>query len=325
VPKAHRLGLTTQVDKTGKGVSCRTEKRENMPKDERGNIVDVLIYGNSTFNRMNMGRFYEQFFNAAGRDITQNLREELGLDRHERPTLSTIENSPGFTPEFVEWAFAKCLRFYQILSPGQYKLMLKHPNPTEHVTSIIRDGVYLWLPTNNPVNYRKAAVEIRDGEFCPFKGPVTYRDPEGKWTTTEKEVLIGGIHLMMLEKTGEEWSAAASVKVQHFGVPAKLNQHDRNTSPGRQQAVRGLGESETRSYVCTVGSMETMEFLDASNNPDSHRRATRSIIEADQPTNIPEAIPRDEIPYGGSRPVTMVQHVMECRGIRFVYQKESEE
>ncbi|MFO5701888.1 hypothetical protein ACLBSN_32485, partial [Klebsiella pneumoniae] len=47
------------------------------------------------------------------------------------------------------------------------------------------------------------------------------------WVTTKVNVLMGPLYMMLLEKIGEDWSAAASVKTQPFGLPSKLNNHDR--------------------------------------------------------------------------------------------------
>lgn len=83
--------------------------------------------------------------------------------------------------------------------------------------------------------------------------------------------------------------------------------------------MRSAGESETRSYVATIGSWATNELLDQTNNPMSHRAVIRSILQANEPTNIDIAVPRDLVPYGGSRPVQLMNHLLECRGLRFIY------
>jgi hypothetical protein len=128
--------------------------------------------------------------------------------------------------------------------------------------------------------------------------------------------------MIELEKTGEDWSGVASVKTNHFGVPAKLNNYDKQTAPGRQAPVRALGESETRSYISTVGPEATMEMLDQSNNHAAHRNAVENILKAPKPTNIQKVVDRKKVPFGGSRPVSLVHHVLNCRGLRFVYRPD---
>jgi hypothetical protein len=42
-------------------------------------------------------------------------------------------------------------------------------------------------------------------------------------------------------------------------------------------------------------------------------------LTADRPTNIPVAIDRQQIPLGGSKPLSLVRHVAMCGGWRMVY------
>jgi len=313
--------------KTTKGVDCATRKDEDMPVDENGNRADVVIYGGSTVKRMNIGRMYEQFLNAASRDLTHRLRRECGLDAKLKPTQYQIAQLNG--QPIIDWCWEKLLGYYHIVTPLQYDMLMvdnEDPNARfRHVSSVLKDGIYLYFPPDNPVNNLEMVMAVRDSEYCPHYGPVTYRDNAGRMVTTSGPVLIGSLYMIMLEKTGEDWSGAASVKTQHFGVPAKLSNYDKQTSPGRQAPVRGLGESETRLFTTTVGPQATMELLDQSNNPDSHRMATETILKSTFPTNIDRAVDRQKVPLGHSRPVSFVNHLMACRGIKFVHVDDHKE
>lgn len=290
-----------------------------MPVDENGNRADIVVYGGSTIGRMNMGRLYEHFINAARRDLEHRLRREAGFIHDVPPTAYQIAQ---FCQDeaAVKRTFDTAMRFYAIVAPLMHKFLEEGGDPAEHVASILRDGMYLYMPPDNPVDFLEMGRQLRDSEFCPHYGPVTYTDGAGNTHVTKNNVLIGGQYYLMLEKTGDDWSGVASVKVQHFGVPAKLNNFDKQTSPGRQQSVRGLGESETRSYVCTVGPKATAKMLGLSNNPAAHREATRNIITADQPTNIETVVGPEITQSGAHRPVSLVFHLAQCRGFTYVYQ-----
>ncbi len=300
-----------------------------MPVDENGNRADVVIYGISTVKRMNFGRFYEQFINAASRDLLHKVRRQAGLKHNVKPTayqLATVKQNT----EVVESIWQQLMGYYEIVAPLQQDLLIDDPDHWRHVEAVLmdegtwHDGIYLWVPPDNPVNNLAMAKELRDSEFCPHYGPVTYRDNAGKMVTTVDPTLIGTLYMIMLEKTGEDWSGVASVKTNHFGVPAKLNNYDKQTAPGRQAPVRALGESETRSYISTVGPEATMELLDQSNNHTTHSHAVETILKAPKPTNIDKVVDRKKVPFGGSRPVALVQHVLNCRGIKFVYRPDTE-
>lgn len=295
---------------------------EYMPMDENGNRAEVVIYGGSTIKRMNLGRMYEQFINAASRDLTHRLRKAWGLDPKLTPTayqLAQLTDS-----DLIEWCWETLLNYYRIVAPLQYDMLVVDHDHARHVKAVLRDGIYLYIPPDNPVNNLEMVKAIKNSEYCPHYGPVTYRDINGKEVKTSGPVLIGSMYMILLEKTGDDWSGVASVKTQHFGVPAKLNNYDKQTAPGRQAPVRGLGESETRLFTTVVGPEPTMELLDQSNNPESHRAATRSVLKAHQPTNIERAVNRDEVPLGNSRPVGFVNHLLECRGLKFVYRPEQD-
>lgn len=292
-----------------------------MPTDENGNRADVIIYGGSTIKRMNTGRLYEQFTNAASRDLLHRLRKEVGLQPQLTPTSHQIKEVVS-NPKHVELIWTKLLGYYKIVSPIQYDLLKDDPDPARHVKAVLERGIYLYIPPDNPVDSLEMANTLKDSEYCPHYGPVTYKDSQGREVTTQNSVLIGSLYMLMLEKTGEDWSGVASVKTNHFGVAAKLNNFDRNTSPGRQQSVRALGESETRSYICTVGPEATMEILDQSNNPESHRVATETILKAPKPTAISKVVDRNVVPFGGARPVGFVEHLLGCLGMKFNYRPD---
>lgn len=306
----------------GKGVACKVMPDDQMPRDANGNIAHLVVYGNARVKRMNMGGLYEQFINAASRDLTHRLRREAGLQPKIPPTAYQLAQLRE-QPELLQRQFDTLMRYYEIVAPLQYDLLLNDPDPGRHVLRVLKDGVYLYIPPDNPVDNLEMAKALKESEFCPHYGPVTYVDANGQTVTTKDPVLIGSLYILLLEKTGEDWSGVASVKTNHFGVPAKLNNYDKHTSPGRQQTVRALGESESRSYVCTVGPWATMELLDQSNSPDSHKERVETILKAPKPANIERSVDRTKIPLGGSRPVALVNHLLNCRGVRFVYTPET--
>ena len=306
----------------GKGVNCKTIPDKDMPTDSRGNVADVIIYGNSTFNRTNMGRFMEHFFNASSRDLAQRLREEKGLPRH-GPLLSIQTKKAVADKEWTAHAFGKVLEYYKMTVPRQYEDMLNHPDPASHIRHILEDNIYLNHSTDNPISPMDQMRNIMNSEFIPHYDTVTYTNNKGERVQSDDKMLISPIYMIVLEKNGEDYSACASTRTQHFGVPAKLAQSDRNTTPAKESSVRGMGESESRSWVSNVGAEPTMEIMDLSNNPQSHKFGVRNIITHETPTNIDRLVDREKIPYGGSRPVNLVKHILACRGLIPYYKNES--
>lgn len=59
------------------------------------------------------------------------------------------------------------------------------------------------------------------------------------------------------------------------------------------------------------------EIHDRSNNPVVADEVILSVLTAEQPTNIPEAVDRDRFPLGNNRSMAILNHVLECEGVAF--------
>lgn len=312
----------------GKGVICLTRPAKDMPKTKHGVTVDVIIYGGSTIRRSNFGRFYEQYYNACSRDLLFRLRSQCGLLPNVKPTehqLKEIEKNPVLVLDI--WNTLN--RYFELWAPVHKELIQPDTSsPAVYVCDVLADrehinpGITVNVPVDNPVDILDTIRKIEASEFKPLYDVLTYVNNAGQEVTTDIPMLVGALHILLLEKIGEDWSGVASAKTQQFGLPAKMGNGDANRTPGRENPMRACGESETRSYVAVIGPAATNELLDQTNNPASHREAVRSILTAEQPTNLPVAVPRDIVPYGGSRPVPLMQHLLECRGIRFIYKPD---
>lgn len=310
-----------------KGVICDIWDDEDMPVDANGNRADFIMDGDSTIKRMNIGRMYEQYYNATSRDISVKIRQMLGVDMsgNIREQIRTIV-AQGKHDAIINEAFEYVLGYYKIISPMMYDLAVQRSTQpgavTEHVMDIVRDGIYIWLPTDNPAESVDIVQQLRK-HYPIHIGPVTYKGRSGNVVQTESPILIGSIYVMLLEKTGVDWSGTSSSKLQHFGIPAKLTAADKNAAPGRQQPVRIFGESEVRLGCAATGGDTIAEVLDQSNNPAAHKHIVGNILRAEKPTAIANVIDRQVIPRGNSRALVYLRHILECAGVRYV-QKKSE-
>lgn len=269
-----------------------------MPVDSAGNRAEVIMDGDSTIKRMNIGRLYEQWINACSRDVSIRVQE------HIRQGGS------------VEEAWKYLLSYYYTVSPKMGDLMTSpdyEGTPEQHVAEVVENGVFLWLPNDNPANPIEMVKILRD-YFPPTFGPVTYAGGH----VTEQPVLIGSLYVIMLEKTGVDWSGTSSSKLQHFGIPARVSNADKHATPGRNQPVRILGEAEIRLLNAVVGSDVAADLLDQSNNPATHKAIVKELLMSEQPTNIEEILDRRDHPLGNSRSLLFVKHILECAGIEFV-------
>ena len=294
----------------GKGVICDVWDTEDMPMDAEGNRAEIIMDGDSTIKRMNIGRLYEQYLNATSRHVSNVVRGMIA----------------DLKPASIEAAWLYLLGYYKIVSPRMYDLITGPSytsTPRSHLEEIAKDGVYLYLPTDNPAYSPDMIEDLR--KYYPINiGPVTYRGRSGNVVTTNSNILIGTLYIMLLEKTGGDWSGVSSAKLQHFGIPARLTKYDKHSLPGRAQPVRITGESEVRLLAATIGGEMTAELLEMSNSPALHKHVVGNLLRAEKPSNIKTIIDRNLVPRGGSRSLVYVNHALECAGMKFYYVPDPE-
>jgi len=334
----------------GKGVIVKVMKREDMPKDEFGNSADIIACGMATVNRMNVGRKYEAYGNAARRDVLKRITEmamtdpaapiinleklgmvnghihkvnaQVEINRKDRYLKQKLETLQSVSPNTFDKMWRYLLGFYSTINPvmgnwfesGQYR-----ETPAHHLAQVMNNDIFIYSPPNNERQWDKI-VEDLEANYPPMRSAITYRGNSGKMVTTvKKNIMMGSTYFMILEKDGQDWAAVGSAKTQIHGVLAQITNADKYAQPWRSQAIRAYGESEVRILVSYVGPHFTAELLDRNNNPETHKAVLYSIYESATPTNIPMAVDRKKIPYGGSKPLQLVNHILEVGGTRFKY------
>lgn len=281
----------------GKAVIVEVWPDERMPVDARGTRAEVIMDGGSIVNRLNPARLMEQSLNGVLDTAWERVRNMM--DNKQDP-------------------FPFILQLYRIMSPKFYDIVVKEARPEHHCRKIYKEGFYVWLPTDNPVDY----VSVSDllAEFCPpLIQPITYIDGQGKQITTERPVLIADQYFIMLEKIGDDYSAVASPVLQPQGIPGKITRADKYSSPGRPQAIRGIGETEMRILNTMTDPDMVSDLLDFANSPATHRYAVRQLLTHPTPTNIEEIVPRSIIPRGNNRITQHVANSIMAGGFEFEY------
>lgn len=287
-----------------------------MPIDDNGNRVDIIMDDLSTTRRLNPARFYEQYINAASRDVVKRIKDRLGFDPKDRPKSYVVQFFRSLSREEIYETFEYVMGYYRIVSPRMFEIMAAEYGPDDiihHLQSICTKGIYLYFPPNNPVN-RPEMIEAIHEHYPPFITPVTFTNLDGRKVRTVEPILIGSMYYLILEKTAEDWSAVSSAKRNHYGTTARLTNFDKHSAPGRQQPTKTIGEAEDRLLAAVVGGEVVADVMDASNNPQAHKYQQRSILMADRPTDIECALDREEIPKGGHRPLSFVNHMFQCSG-----------
>lgn len=302
-----------------KGVVCHVIPSSQMPVDQDGNRADIVADPNSTISRMNLGRLYELYISACARDARKKVRDTLGLEPNQKVTKESLQDYNSDTINDV-WDYIKGI--YKIVSPlrmyEKFALKLNPDQVLDHLVACINEWIYLYIPPENETENIEVVKQLEE-YVQPTYGPVTYIGNSGKEVTTKENVRIGSMYYILLEKTGDDWTAVSSAKLQNYGVLSQITNADKYSQPTRQQAIRAFGESELRILRSYTGATATAEITDRNNNPDSHYAILESILGAENPVVIEDAVDRRKVPYGGSKPLKLFKHYAFCGGWRVKY------
>jgi DNA-directed RNA polymerase beta subunit len=303
-----------------KGIICKVAKPEEMPVDENGTRADAVMDAYSTVNRMNPSRMYELYINAASFDLEKKLRGYFGITENDRSINRKLNNMFENNVDAFHTIYNELMHYYDIISPKMFKRFseMHIEGKVQHMYSVLSKGIFLFMPVNND---RENTQIIRDLEkhFRPIHGPVVYMGNSGRIVKTEEKVRVANLYMMLLDKTGDSWSASSSGKLQHFGILAPITKADKFAQPARNNPIRGLGESEFRIWGAYVGTIGVAEIADRNNNPLTHNHLVYGLLSSDNPIEITNLVDRKLIAYNGSKPIQLVNHIGFCSGWEFVY------
>lgn len=291
-----------------------------MPVDEAGNRADIVMDANSTISRMNFGRLYEQYINAASRDVVKHLCNTVGIKKGDKKYFNALTKLFENDRNTFNHMYDYVMGYYSIISPKMYKhfSMLNEQGKFDHIASILKDNLYLFIPPDNEPEQTDIIKQL-EKHYRPTYGPVSYIGNSGQRITTKNNVRIGSVYIMLLEKIGDAWSAVSSGKLQHFGILSQLTKADKFSQPTRNQAVKAVGETEGRILASYTKQNLVAEIMDRNNNPVTHKEIVWGILRSDVPSMIPELIDRSKIPFGGAKPIQLINHLAQCSGWQYVY------
>lgn len=301
----------------GKGVICSVKKANEMPMDADGNVADIIMERDSIISRMNPGILYEQYFNAAARDVSKDVRQMFSLQRDKTLPLEVALQITQANPAITKQAMDYVLGLYEYSSKEMFNYYSKASDSVilNHIAHIIHEGIYLYMPIDTELEYSHCVNEL-EKRFNFIYGPVSF-DHEGKRITTKAKARIGGVSMLLLEKVSRDGSSVSSAKLSANGIITISLRSDKFSSATKNSAVRLLGESETRVLSSVTKTQQAaLEMFDRQVSPGTHRSVIKSILTAQTPTNIENCVDRKHTAYGGNRALLLVKSVFTSMGIK---------
>ncbi|WP_233875085.1 hypothetical protein [Paraburkholderia adhaesiva] len=314
----------------GKGVICKVVPPEMMPVDADGNRASMVVAPNSIVSRENPGRAAELYINAYSRDVVKQICTWLGVQPGEPNTLAKIRTVESDDPALFQQCVDYLIGYCEIVVPKMAQWFRPDPGVpeemqyqrpfAEHLANVVAAGMlYLHYPPDNP---RSAADIVRLLERSQYRstyGPVTYTGNSGRRVTTKLPVRVGSMYIILLEKIADDGTVVSSGKTQHFGVLSPVTNVDKYALPYRPQSIRAFGEAEMRLIAAYCGPRAVAEIVDRNNSRETHQAILDSILCAENPSDIDCAVDRSVIAYGNNRPRQLVNHLLACMGMEFVY------
>lgn len=125
----------------------------------------------------------------------------------------------------------------------------------------------------------------------------------GELVETKNPILISYQDIMLLDKFGADMSAQCMPKSNLFGMPAKMNDSGKYSTPMKDSGNKNTGETEGQLEANQAGGQETVKHLSLAYSPENRAMATRRFIRAHDPFNINQIVKPDE--YVSNRALKM--------------------
>lgn len=309
-----------------KGIVCMVMPDEDMPVNEHGVRVDVMMSPESPFNRQNFGGLYEPYFNQVTREHLVTVREYMDIGMDAQPDVKEVESMMKKDPATFDHIWKRLIRLYGILSPAMYDEYASEVYDDDHQRAVHLSWklkypcLHILSPTNNMTAWRQA-VEACEEEFPPRITPVKYRGMSGEIVPTKLPVEIGHMYFMLLEKISDDWIAVSTAKVQHLQVLGQVTSADKYSSPAKNQGVKAISEAELRIILSYCGDEVAADLQDRNNSLTTHAEYVYSILSHKTPTNIERGVDRKRVPLGNNRALKLFKHILDTNGYKFVFNK----
>lgn len=294
----------------GKGVVVSIRPDEYMPHDELGRRFDMIMDPTSIISRMNLGRLYEQYFNAASRVARDKVR-------------AILKNNP----KDKDKAWKTVLSFLKIIGTEQYDFYSK-ATPEERdivLQDIMERELYVYYHVGASKPAYIIIHELESSEFRPLKSPCVLKDSKGRIRKTKMNILGGPIYHMVLSKMPSDFlSAVSSSLLNHFGFPIGPSSSRKFNFPIKPNPVRVVSETEFRCYLAYGGPELIGEIKSRANSIPDHKELYKNILESKNNGFVEELIDRNKHPFGTDSVINILDSIFKTMGFKQVYVDDGE-
>ena len=193
-----------------KGVVSKILPDDEMPYDENGRRVDVILNSLGVINRLNSFQLYEQSINFINTMVVKRLSEMTNKKEKEELLFDIVGR--------FNKTEAQSLRDYY------KKLSAKEKN--EFFEDIQKDGIYIHIPPlweDEPI-YNKIHDIYKDYDW--IKPPAMYVNKFGRQIKIMKPIISGEIYMIKLKQSSKKnFSARSTGALSKKGIPERSNRN----------------------------------------------------------------------------------------------------
>lgn len=298
----------------GKGTITAIREDDEMPYCPISNARADIIAGGitETISRMNIGRILAGYMGAANRDNRKRLIDHF-VNKYGVNYINKInQDDIMFVKDFLHG-------YYSMINPRMvgYLESFDADQLEDHIYEVLEEALYIEFPVGNEYNLLDVIECIEESSYAPFIGRLNYKQ-DGIDKVSHDNIRINRLYFMLLDRTGRDFLAVASSKVNNYLIPIKPGGSYKHHHQHSQTPITSLSETESQIIAGYADEM-LAEMFDVTLNPSSHRALSKDILETGGKFNTDFDIDRQAIPYGGAMPVKLLRHVFRCAGLEFEY------
>lgn len=280
--------------------------------DEFGNKItaDIIMDPASLVSRMNIGRLYEQYFNAMSRKCQAVMR-------------SKVKNINNPTDKEVNECFDILLGLLEIIGTEQFVEYSKVKNDKvkkrEIVSECLLKEVFILYRVSSEKQPWQIVLDTKNTIYYPAITPVYMKKDDGKIIEFKNKIRIAPVYEILLNKTGTNYLAVSTAKVNHYGILISNSSGAKNINPWSDNAVKSVGETESRLFNAYGNRRLLAELKDRNCSIETHKHIYSNILESDVPTNIDHVVDRNIVPYGDDSSLQLINNLFNAFGLKIDY------
>lgn len=294
-------GFKITGDAGDKGVISDIWNIDRMPIDEFGNRADIIITGESGFNRLNPSQFYKQFINFASEILVGRIRS-------------------GEIPRNQAYEFI--LDFMNEVRPNYATLvrMQTKDHQQEYVDDVLEKGIH-WTITPFCKTIGIDMVRRIMKKYKLKKSHIKYKKMINNnltELTTKYKGIISSKYLYLLSKTPEgSINAVEYGYVSQFNTPIKPGSKEIKYQSNIGQTPIKDGEDETGMKTMSVGPEVVARLLSVyANSQPAIDKLQNMLLTADKPTDIEEIPMTYEQIILSNNNIAIFNHMFAVAGAR---------